>query len=254
MSQNILSLYTNYQWLNRVNEGREYGATLPRLKKIAKEVGVKVSGKKKDVLLGETLHAVVGKIKKMTRRSPWTGTWPDLMVTADRAEVRKRIDHAALNQCTQLQWVNNAFFSSSKRPHGNLWHSGVPLRYAANVMYATNMNNTHTKTQRRLYFLLVTQDKKTVGFAECRFPPGTTAHLTLVCAPSGLGKLLITAVERISKGMGYSTVTVDPTNGSARVWRSKYGYRTQGEFLAKNLSNVTPLMNTHVRAIVSTLK
>jgi hypothetical protein len=134
-------------------------------------------------------------------------------------------------------------FSSSRRPYGTLENSGVGKNYAWNVMHATNRNYTPIKSQNRVYFLLSTpSDNTIVGFAECRFPPGATAaHLTLVCSKPGLGKLMITAVERISKGMGYGHVTVDPTRASAGVW-SRYGYRKDGDLMTKNLSAVSPMI------------
>lgn len=241
MSNTINDLYADYQWLNRVNNNREYGPTLPRIKGIAKRLGVRVTGKKKEVLLQEALHAVVAAIKQKTRRSPWTTAWPELVVTSDRAYVRQRIKYDTLNLCSRRQWVNSPF-SSARRPHGNLENSGVNKMYAGNVMLATNRNTTHTKTQRRLYFMLVTPDNSTVGFAECRFPLGAeAAHLTLVCSKPGLGNLLITAVERISKGLGYRHVTVDPV--TKNVWH-RYGYRNgNGGLMIKNLSSVLPMTN-----------
>ena len=242
----INSLYTDYTWLNRVYDDREYGPTLPRIKNIAKRVGVRVTGKKKDVLLLEALHAVVSEIKSktMTRRSPWTKAWPQLVVTTDRAYVRQRMNASTLDLCSRREWVANQW-SASSRPYGGLENSGVNKWYVRNVMYATNRNTTPTRTQRRVYFILSTpSDNTVVGFAECRFPPGAaSSHLTLVCSKPGLGKLLITAVERISKGFGYSHVSVDPTN--EQVW-SRYGYRRKeggGSLMTKNLSGVPPMKN-----------
>ena len=239
-SMSANSLYTDYQWLNRVNENREYGSVVPRIKTIAKRLGVRVTGKKKDALLSDTLHAVVSEIKKTTRSSPWTKRWPELIVTTDRAYVRQLINTTELDLCSRKTWTAMNMFSSSRRPYGTLENSGVNRSYVRNVMHATNRNNSPIKSQRRVY-LILRATNTTVGFAECRFPPGAkAAHLTLICSKPGLGKLLVTAVERVSKGMGYTHVTVEPTTASAGVW-SRYGYRTDGTLMTRNLSGVSPM-------------
>jgi hypothetical protein len=218
----------NYiQGLYRLHEKLESSQnfTLDKLKSLKKEIGANftVGKKKKGEFVSDLRAHIMRLVVDGVASFKYNGQAYKTIFSTKSSDVRNLMLPTNFDLCDRIK------LNSSSR---YLYHYEGPKQYAWDVMFRTNRNSTifkFLKTDRRLYIVVKSQTSgETLGFAECRFPRdwSSIAYLSIACARSGLGRIIIQTAERIALGYGCSLVLLTgSSHESRRVWM-QHGYRS----------------------------
>jgi hypothetical protein len=240
----------NYiQRLHRLHEKLEspQNFTLAELKSLKQETGADftVGKKKKGEFISDLRAHIMRLITDGLLSFKYNGQAYTTIFSTESSVVRDLMLPTNFDLCDRLK------FNSSSR---YLYHYEGPKQYARNVMFRTNSNSTifkFLKTDRRLYIIVKSQAAgKVLGFAECRFPSdwSSIAYLSVACAQSGLGRIIIQTAERIALGYGCSLVLLTAPSYELRSVWTQHGYKRMvsapGYSLAQQMSMSLPRYDT----------